>query len=389
MFRLEQIEISAKLCYAYSTNKYFIKGGSPMLRKLILLILSAMLILNGFAENDLTIENIPPDEPIITEGEFIRVIAEYDVAADLTRYTAQMNNDPVFADGAPITAQDLLFSLYVYLDPSYPEESLPSIPGLESYRRQISAERLQAASETMSAIRAAGSNHKWSAEDPWSESLQKTYWQLQSQYSAACAREFPPCAQSIVDYCSEMLSFDPQGAFGYTSEEIAGDEGLRVAYAMLQWGYATANGNLLTARRSGLSWPLEAGKPSVDDFADELSLAYGGDLGACWAVESTGLYEPKLPDVAEAFLTHYLGNTRDSVISISGIRLTDDGKLEIDIEGIDMHMAEFLFARPVLSLNAQGDASLWSPETGLYGHPFGDISAVKSFDGPMLMENLG
>lgn len=360
-----------------------------MFRKLLLLILSAMLLLTGLAENDLTIENLPPDEPVVTEGPFLRVQTEYDVETNLTRYTARLINAPTFPDGAPITADDLLFSLYVYLDPGYTAEtdlsSLP-IPGLESYRRQVSSERLNAAAEAMTAIRAAGANHIWTAEDPWSEPLHAAYWSLHEEYSAACEKEFPRCAQSIVDYCAEMLAFDPQGAFGYTAEEIAADEGLRVAYAMLQWGYATADGNLLTARRSGLSWPLEAGKPSLDDFVTELSLAYDGDLGACWKVESTGMYEPELPDVDEAFLLQYLGDARDSVTSISGIRSTDDHTLEIDLEGIDMHAAEILFGQPILSLKAQGDDVQWSPDAGSYGHPFGNLSSIKSFDGPILLE---
>lgn len=359
-----------------------------MFRKLLLLTLTALLMLTGipFAcaeddfSDDLIIENVPPEEPVVTEGEFIRVTADYQVDGDLTHYTAQLINDPTFPDGSALTAKDLLFSLYVYIDPacplSAPGDALSGIPGLESYQRQVSAEHLKAAAESMSAIRAAGADHVWTESDDWTDTLQTAYWQLYSEYLTACEAEFPRCAQAIVDSCAAMLESDARGAFDRSSAEIAADEGLCVAYAMQQWGYASSVGNVLTAKHSGTTWSLDSAKPTVQDFADELSLAYDGDLGACWAIESCGTYSPTLPDLEQQFTDILLGETKDSVPSVSGIRMTGEDTLEIDLTGIDTHSAGRLFGQPVLSLEQLGDAEQWSPEDGQYGHTFGDLSAL-------------
>lgn len=360
-----------------------------MLRKLILLTLSAILMLTGLPfscaeedfSDDLTIENVPPEEPLVTEGEFIRVTAEYQPGDDLTRYTAELINDPSFEDGTTITARDLLFSLYVYLDPAYPLFTYSDpIPGLESYRKQVSAERLNAAAETLSAIHEAGADHIWSESDGWSEEHHIAYWQLYAEYMAACESEFVNCAQAIVDYCAAALPSDVQGKFGRGSADIAANEGLRVAYAMQQWGYASSVDSVLTARHSGTVWNLDQSSPTVQDFANELSLAYGGDLGACWAIESTGDYYPLLPDIERQFTDLFLGDAKDSILSVTGIRMTGENTLEIDLQGIDMHSAGLLFDLPVLSLEQMGDAEQWSPENGLYGHAFGDLSPLGDTD---------
>lgn len=367
-----------------------------MLRKRLLMTLAMLLVISvlpiGWAEEDinedLIIDTVAPEEPVITEGEFIRVTAEYLAGENITRHTAELINNPTFSDGSPLTAQDLLFSLYVYLDPGYPLFNIYRylIPGVESYEKQISPERLTEANEIFTAIEAAGEDHVWSESDDWTQEHQNAYLALCKEYSAACEAEFPQCAQAIVDACMDMLTTDMRGAFGRGSDEIAIDENLHVAYAMLQWGYADADGSILTARYSGAVWNLEEQQPTVNDFASELSLAYRGDLSACWAIETTGTYEPALPNVKEQFIADYLGDQKDSVTSISGIRLIDESTIQVDLEGIDMHGSPFNLR--VLSLSAVGDLEKWSPETGLYGHDFGDVSDIEAagFDGPILLE---
>lgn len=363
-----------------------------MLRKLILVTLSALLMLTGIpfscAEedffDDLVIENVPPEEPIITESEFIRVTAQYLPDSDLTRYTAELINNPTFSDGTALTAKDMLFSLYVYIDPDYPlffyNPEINSIPGMESYKKQVSAERLTAAAETMAAIREAGADHAWSESDGWIEAHQTSYWQLHSEYLSACEAEFVNCAQAIVDYCAAMLETDVRGTFGRSSADIAAADGLRVAYAMQQWGYAVSDGSTLTARHSGTVWNLDESSPTVQDFAAELSLVYDGDLRTCWEYESSGTYEPTLPDLERQFTEIVLGDAKDSIPSVSGIRMTGETTLEIDLPGINMHAAGALFGLSVLSLEQLGDADQWSPENGLYGHAFGNLSVLGDTD---------
>ena len=63
----------------------------------------------------------------------------YDSAADTTTYTFVLKNGILYSDGHPLTMEDVLFNLYVYLDPVYTGSSTmysTDIIGLQDYRTQ-------------------------------------------------------------------------------------------------------------------------------------------------------------------------------------------------------------------------------------------------------------
>ncbi|MGM9643193.1 MAG: ABC transporter substrate-binding protein [Eubacteriales bacterium] len=66
-------------------------------------------------------------------------VVNYDSATDKTTYTFVLKNNIVFSDGHPLTIEDVLFNLYVYLDPVYTGSSTmysTDIVGLQDYRTQ-------------------------------------------------------------------------------------------------------------------------------------------------------------------------------------------------------------------------------------------------------------
>ncbi|MBQ1195280.1 MAG: hypothetical protein IIX44_03465 [Clostridia bacterium] len=66
-------------------------------------------------------------------------VTNYDSATDKTTYTFVLKNDIVYSDGHPMTMEDVLFNLYVYLDPVYTGSSTmysTDIVGLQDYRTQ-------------------------------------------------------------------------------------------------------------------------------------------------------------------------------------------------------------------------------------------------------------
>ena len=83
-------------------------------------------------------------EVIVACGdEHAVVVKDYDVvydsAADNTVYTFVIKNGITFSDGKPLTINDILFNLYVYLDPVYTGSSTmysTDILGLKDYRTQ-------------------------------------------------------------------------------------------------------------------------------------------------------------------------------------------------------------------------------------------------------------
>ena len=354
-----------------------------MLKKLLMLTLAMLLgctpVLAEFPE----FENQIPDEPIITENDAVSVTAAYSVETDLTLYTIALKDGAKFPDGSAVTTDDLLFSWYAYLDPSCTDNhgiGALSIPGLQEYRLQTSGETLTSAHAAMAAIENAGADHTWSTSDGWSQELQTTYWTLRNAYDAACAAEYPKCAQAIVDLCKKMLVMDDVGAFGLTAAEIAADEGLSVAYAMLTWGYATwKDDTTLLSTRTRTAWLLGAGVcPTVEDFVAELKAVYGNDLAACWAVETTGSYEPALPDWQGEFLKAAAATAPAAVSAVEGIRIVDEKTIEVALSDIDMRSEGALLGMPLLSKAYFADASQWNPEAGAYGHAFGDVSAIET-----------
>jgi peptide/nickel transport system substrate-binding protein len=70
---------------------------------------------------------------------------EYDEATDTTKYTARLREDLKFSDGTPVTADDIIFSYYTFLDPSYVgSTTLGSYPiiGLKDYQTQTTTKSM-------------------------------------------------------------------------------------------------------------------------------------------------------------------------------------------------------------------------------------------------------
>lgn len=72
--------------------------------------------------------------------------SKYDKASDTTTYKFVLRNDVRFSNNTPLTMKDVLFNLYVYLDPVYAGSSTiysTDIVGLKAYRTQQSTENEQ------------------------------------------------------------------------------------------------------------------------------------------------------------------------------------------------------------------------------------------------------
>ena len=70
----------------------------------------------------------------------------YDSNEDTTTYNFVLKNNVKFSNGSPLTIKDVLFNLYVYLDPVYTGSSTiysTDIVGLKEYRTQQADEKAQ------------------------------------------------------------------------------------------------------------------------------------------------------------------------------------------------------------------------------------------------------
>ncbi len=104
---------------------------------------------------------------------------EYDAATDTTKYTAKLRVGMKFSDGEPVTADDIIFTYYTFLDPSYVGSTTLSsydIVGLNDYQTQTTSDVYDKYAEMAEAIYAAGADHVWAATDTWTEEQQTDFW---------------------------------------------------------------------------------------------------------------------------------------------------------------------------------------------------------------------
>lgn len=242
-------------------------------------------------------------------------------------YDVTMRDDIVFSDGEPATIDDVIFGIYVYLDPTYDGNatmySLP-IQGLEEYRTGMSM--------LYQLLLDAGEDN--TDFTYWDEATQTAFW---TEGLPAAGAAF---VQSIVDYVYINYGAD------YELEE--GD----VAGAMALWGY---EGDTVEA-----VWEAMVEKFNGD--YQELSDTEAA-TGSLWNY------------LDEAYLKGI--STGDSATSISGIQKTGDYSMRIVTSELDA-TAIYQLSLPIAPLHYYGDESLYDYDNNSFGFTKGDLSIVKS-----------
>lgn len=242
-------------------------------------------------------------------------------------YDIKMRDDLVFSDGTPIDIDDVIFSMYVYLDPSYDGSTTmysAPIKGLEEYRSGMDT--------LFNLLVAAGRDN--TEFEYWDEATQTAFWEDIDQAGAAFA-------QSIVDYCVE----------GGMNDE--GD----VAGAAANWGF------------DGLAEDATAA-----DFFNAMCDAYEGDLAALSETEAAG---PSLYDLMNDYDTYSIGvETGKSADHIEGIQRIDDYSMRLTTSELDATMI-YNLNMAIAPLHYYGDEAQYDYENNKFGFPKGDLSVVR------------
>ena len=92
------------------------------------------MLTTGYENKEVTVA-CGDEEPVVVKDYAVN----YDSAKDQTTYTFVIKNGITFSDGKPLTMGDVLFNLYVYLDPVYTGSNTmysTDIVGLQDYRTQ-------------------------------------------------------------------------------------------------------------------------------------------------------------------------------------------------------------------------------------------------------------
>ena len=250
-------------------------------------------------------------------------------------YNITMKQGIKFSDGEEMTIDDVIFSYYVLLDPTYDGVStLYSIPikGLEAYRTGMESR--------MNLILAAGPDG-YTATDYFTEDQYNTFW---AAFNAAGVK----FAQEILDYVV---------AEGYAA---ATDP---VAAQAANWGFELAE------------------DATVEDFWAAIVEAYGYDIsdeGINKETAGTSISALIEAEIGDSFSDYTIGvQTGESAPNVSGIVKTGDYSMTVTLTEVS---ATAIYQIPVAicPVHYYGEMDKYDYDNNKFGFDKGDLSHVKS-----------
>ena len=157
--------------------------------------------------------------------------------------------------------------------------------------------------ETVQLIYEAGDGG-YEENDFYSKEMYDSYWaEIKKAWMNAC--------REIIDYVGEHYSNDAyvKGYFhpDLSVEDIAANDGLKIAYGMRLWGFGQMRDGLFT---DGVkTWDLVNTYPTVEDFYETTYRAYEGNVDAFFATERVVTsYDPSAHDLANtSFVNRWIG----------------------------------------------------------------------------------
>ncbi len=266
-------------------------------------------------------------------------------------YDFTMRDDLLFSDGTPMTIDDVIFSMYVYADPTYDGASTfyaQPILGMEEYRSGMDTKG--------NVIFAAGKDN--TDFSLFTQEEQDAYWAAMPEAGAAFA-------QDIVDYCVSNYS-----------DYLSVVDNSNIALGMYVWGFGTPSEDGKTITGAGTGTVYNCAEVTAADYWTEIEAAYESDYAAISETEAAnktlfGCMSEVHPEFAVGV------NTGDSAANIEGIQKTGDYTMRVVLEKVD---ATAIYHLPVTvaPLHYYGDAALFDYENNMFGFPKGDLSSVKA-----------
>lgn len=306
------------------------------------------------------------------------IAVAYDKTADVTTYSIKLFDGLKFSDGKPVTADDIIFTYYVYADPSYVgSTTLSSYPilGLKNYQSQISEDIYTKYNGLAVAIRTAGADHVWAATDAWTEAQQAKYWELEK---AAWMGDLQDIVDTSVENYSAYIA-----DIGKTEADLDTNDQLSVALGMYVWAFANpGDGGSLVGAVTGTSWDLVTTFPTMEDFYAEAVAKYSGDAEAFYGVEAVD--PAAVSTLAQAQGDFVSAEAKadpamaGGVPNIAGIRKLDANTVEVQMQGYDASAVYTICGLYITPLHYYGDATQYDYEKNAFGHPFGDLSLVQA-----------
>lgn len=284
--------------------------------------------------------------------------ADGTVAYDLT-----LREDLCFSDGKPLTADDVIFSMYVLADPTYDGTlafgTLP-IRGMREYQSGVSAAIHAQYAATADRIWAAG----FGAEnfDGFTETQYNAYW---GDVLATAGERF---VGEIIDTCMADYAADLP---------LCGNHD--VALGMYEWGFGTPNEDGTFTDSEGTVYDMTAAFPTKADFWQLLCRTYGNDFSPEGIdFESAGTSIATF--LKEAFIA--AEGPKDPaaggpITTVTGIEKTGDYAVRVTMTAFDA-AAIYQLTFPVAPLHYYGNTADYDYASGRFGFKKGDLSAINA-----------
>jgi len=271
----------------------------------------------------------------------------YDEEADQTTYTMEIRDDIQFSDGEYLTADDIIFTYYVLLDPYYTGSSTlnsVNIVGLKNYKFDDSnAEEAEAQSAAAAATLIA--NLDTENEDPDFAALVKgaMYDLLDSEWDWVAADVVTNQAYYNAGY---VMKEDGTPAANQSEASVA---------ATLAFFYALEEYSVVGKDRETV----------VQDITD----MYGVDFDLLDTYYGAPVVAPEVQNIAvEYAIADYLAtNPGDPVPTITGITKVSDTEVEVVVNGFDAAAVYQVCGITVAPMHYYGDATLYDYANNEFG----------------------
>ena len=240
-------------------------------------------------------------------------------------YDIKLRDDLKFSDGEPVTIDDVIFSMYVFLDPTYDGSvTMYSSPivGLEEYRNSMS---------TLSKLIAEAGEDNTDYTN-FTEEQQKAFWDAVNDGGVKFAQE-------IVDY---MMA---NGATDVTS-------------AAAGWGFDLPDG------------------ADAKAFFLAIGEQYDWSFSAMEAESAGSALSELIPEDVYAYSTTGV-NVGNAVANVAGIVKTGDYSMTLTTSELSTTMI-YQLQMPIAPLHYYGDESLYDYDNNSFGFVKGDLSGVRS-----------
>jgi len=296
-----------------------------------------------------------------------------DTASNTTTYDLKLRQGVKFSDGVAMNIDDVIFTLYAFVDPSYTGSStLYTVPihGLKEYRQGYQ-DAANTYSDAFEAIRAAGPDGDTSG-DSYTADMFKNFW---DGYN----KNYQDSLQAIIDECVADYS-DSLTDIAPNATDLATNTGLQIALGMYAWGFADKADAGGITDAAGKSYNLTDTYPAMDDFTAAVNAKYDtGYKGASEGGEFDGVsgataYADFVAGLVNDMVAANPDAVKRSVTNISGIKRINDYEVQIVVDGYDASAVFKLFYDWVVPLHYYGDTSKYDFANDKFGFDYGDTS---------------